>query len=560
MGLGNERQASAVKDLAGKSAVRGAAWVSLGLVAVLLLGSYPVLFSFFARMLGDPGDPRLTNLILENTYQAVIERSHGLWDARIFYPTPNTAAYTELLLGSAPIYWVIRLCGQASDTAYQLWILIVLGLDYLAFYYWLTRCFGYAPLPSAVGALLFAAGAPRTGQNSHQQLFAQFFTIGALYALFRIFTVESGRDDGRRGGWIAAFVLLVAAQFYAGFYLGWLFCLTLLLAAIVTLGRSDLRSRALWIAGRNRRAIALALLLGLATIGPLFVHYRSVVPEIGEVTFDDIEAGVPHLQSWLFLGQTSRLYGWMSRVSLWQRLAIPHEHSLGVGFLTTAVAIAGLYRNRGIPAVGIASATALLTIAITTAFPRNLAVWPYLYRILPGAAAIRALSRIGLVVAIVVALGVAGFLQSFMQSIGGTLLPAILVTGIILEQTRSLPSYDKLLMRSKAQTIAAKLDGARCSFFYFSPRLHKKMRDEDMVVMRVLWQLDAMQAAVLRGIPTVNGYSGHFPSGWEELAANEIVVKADARRLRAALTTWLKTHGLDAMDFCWVRMAGDYEY
>src|SRR5262249_10803421 len=157
------------------------------------------------------------------------------------------------------------------------------------------------------------------------------------------------------------------AQLYAGFYLGWLLCLALLLAALVTSCRPRLLSRALWIAGRNRRSIALALLLGGATIGPLFVHYRSVVPEIQQVTYDDVLGGVPHLQSWLFLGATSWLYGWMSSISIWRGLAVPHEHSVGVGLLTTAVAIAGLYRNRSYPAVALAATTALLTIGITTA-------------------------------------------------------------------------------------------------------------------------------------------------------------------------------------------------
>jgi len=193
---------------------------------------YPMLLSTFRRMEVNTGDTRLLNFILEHSYRWfrswLTFHPISLWDQPIFFPTVNVGAYSDILLGSAPIYWLLRIGRFAPDTAFQLWMVAILILDFVSMALFLRNCLGFGRLPSAVGAFLFAFGSPRLAQLGHQQLLPQFFTMFAVYGLFRFF--EPRKMSAKQG--IHIFFLCFAAQLWAGFYLGWYLFLGLLVAAI----------------------------------------------------------------------------------------------------------------------------------------------------------------------------------------------------------------------------------------------------------------------------------------------------------------------------------------
>src|SRR5439155_20638717 len=111
----------------------------------------------------------------------------NLWDQPFFFPTTNAGAYSDILLGSAPVYWLFRMVRFEPDTAFQLWMVAVLLLDFVSMLLFLRNCVGLGLLSSALGAFLFAFGSPRLAQLGHQQLLPQFFTMFGLYGLFRFF-------------------------------------------------------------------------------------------------------------------------------------------------------------------------------------------------------------------------------------------------------------------------------------------------------------------------------------------------------------------------------------
>src|SRR3954451_16918082 len=79
-------------------------WLALnGGLCILYL---PTLASGFHQMQNDPGDTRLVNYILEHS-RLWLQSAPGhleFWNPPIFHPVKNAAAYTEILLGAAPVY------------------------------------------------------------------------------------------------------------------------------------------------------------------------------------------------------------------------------------------------------------------------------------------------------------------------------------------------------------------------------------------------------------------------------------------------------------------------
>src|SRR3712207_6730919 len=102
----------------------------------LAMAHHPTLLSGFARIQGDPGDTRLNNYVLEHGYRwlSAAPGHERFWSPPIFYPAPNTAAYSDILLGVAPFYWFWRLVGLEADTAFQCWTLTVSSLNIVAAY------------------------------------------------------------------------------------------------------------------------------------------------------------------------------------------------------------------------------------------------------------------------------------------------------------------------------------------------------------------------------------------------------------------------------------------
>ena len=94
------------------SALRSSAWLALaGYLAVAFVLLWPLPVELTTHMLGDPsGDPLLDAFILGWDADRLCHGLQGLWQAPLFYPAPDTLAWSEHLLGIAvfvaPIYWI----------------------------------------------------------------------------------------------------------------------------------------------------------------------------------------------------------------------------------------------------------------------------------------------------------------------------------------------------------------------------------------------------------------------------------------------------------------------
>ena len=517
------------------------ALLALGWAVALLLAFHPMLLSGLALIPGDLGDARLINYFLEHTWRWLLRDPlhRDLWSPPVFYPATNTGAYSDILVSAGPFYWCWRAAGFPMDTAFQLWLLTVSSLNYLAMYAFLARVLRLRGLAPALGAVLFTAGNSRVAEIVHPQLYPHFFTVVAVYALVRFFeTADAPARTMRPGWWFGAFCAASVLQIYASFYLGWFLGLALLVAAVAACVRAPTRRALFGALKRCRLSVAAWSAASAALAAPLAWHYVLAACEVGVRDVYGVLSGLPTPWAWFLIDETSWLYGWVPFLR-----AVPGKpgwFQLGVGFLTPALGVWGLWRMRRSP-IGyfILVAAAALAVLATAVGPVTL--WYVVYFGVPGGAAVRAGFRVCLLVLFALSAGAACFVHERKR----LWVAAALALVCVLEQGRTPPTFKKQDSRDRVAELAARVP-PDCRTFFYTPR-----GDPDSYLQQAFVQVDAMWAGLQVGKPTINGYSGNIPPHYPFL----IAILRDGEDLsgwEAALDAWCKLHGVDRASVEWV--------
>lgn len=533
----------------------------------IVLQFHPMLASGFGRVQGDWADARLNNYILEHGYRWLlgIPGHERFWSPPVFYPAANTAAYSDVLLGVAPLYWPLRLAGLAPDSAFQLWMLVLGTLNFAFAFVLFWRGFRCRPLASGAGALLLSFAAMRSSQVMHAQLIALWYVVIAIFALLRIFEPEPELRAGvtiveRRGAWVFTLAAACVAQLYSSYYFGWFLSFALIIAALWSLVLPGARRRLALTARANVRTLGVAFVLAALALAPLALHYLGAEHEVGARGFASIEPLLPRVESWAYLGDDSWLYGWLAHDQIFRALPLEHEHRLGLGVATALLAAFGLWLARRRRSVQLMMLVPLTMALLATEWPGGFTLWRAVYLVVPGADALRAVSRIGIAILFPASLGVALLINAISRARRvppsraavtirrrdqrrRALAVAAIVGVVVAEQVTKPRSYDKLEGRARVARVEAEI-GTWCEAFLYTTI----GGDDDP------WRYhaDAMWASMDRGVPTVNGYSGNKPPGWNfydirvQSAAQDSVVGD-------SLARWEAKWKLDPSRICRVR-------
>jgi hypothetical protein len=492
----------------------------------MLAACWPMLASGFDRMETDPADTRHLNYVLEHDYRWLCGKAE-LWSPTFFWPEPNVAAFTELMLGVLPLYAPWRALGAEPDTAFQLWVVSVLALNWVFAHALFRRALGFEPLPAAAGAWVVAFGSSRMAALNHQHLLPCFFTVLAVHALVRIF-------QGAQRWWALVFFGALVLQFWACVTLAWLLCFWLAVVLAWALALPEPRAQVLRVLKTRPVPLAVSAAAAVLLLLPLVLPYRAAAAAAGSRTFEGAWAMVPQLQSWLYQGPHSVLYGRLADLSVFSRLPMDGEHRIGVGFATTLVMVAMLRREPWLKVLGLSALTVVL---VATLYRGRVSPWQGVMAVVPGADGIRAVARIGQLMLFPAGVAVACFARRAAKA--GWLVVAL----CIAEQLQYVPNtYSKTQLRADVAQVAQRVP-AGCRAFFYAPRGLEKYDEKT--------QLDAMWAGLWLGVPTVNGYSSHFPRGWE-LFDHGVHGELDTLRLQEALSMWAASRGLDVKDVCWV--------
>lgn len=471
----------------------------------LTLVYFPTLSSGFEVMQTAAADTVYNHLTLEHTWCWISGHcwDYGFWNPPFGYPLPNLKATSDLLLTFAPAYWVLRLFGVDQWTSYSLWMMAMSLLNYVVFYVFLRRCFDVTVIGGTFGALMFAFASPRTAQLVHAQLQPHVFIILVVWGLIRV--LDESASPQRRKVWLYVAALALVAQLAGAVYNFEFLCFVLLLSLPWALLFSGPRGR-IWRALKLLWPHALAAATLAASLGfPVISHYLEAKNAFDGWDFATGLAALPRLESWVHVGPHSWLYGWMSAQAPFTRIPAIHEHSVGIGFVTTTVAVVGLLAVRGRWSVRIMVLGSLSAMALLTLYPGHHTAWSLLFDYVPGMESIRIPVRIGMLLMVPLCIGLGCWAARWRRPWWRLAATLALVAVCCLEQVGSTSHRKVYPSYSQVAGLLARLDRDASVFVVFPPDGHPPNAHTEM---------PAMWAALHSGIPTINLCAAVVPGAW----------------------------------------------
>jgi hypothetical protein len=458
---------------------------------------------------GGINDPRLNNYFLENIYLAFTQPGRSLFEVDFFYPFPSIQGFGDTLWGVSPPYLLARALGYDPIDSFQLWFLFGYLANFVAARYMLRRL-ACGDTAATLGALIFAFALPVTAHSGHAQLHYRF---GAPLSVGFLLLFLTGRQWRLLGISLAWLTWQYYCSIYTGFFTS-LLMFTVLLAALATplVDANNLRRRLnawrdAWRTAdrRDRRGfIAIALACGMA-MGLLFLPYIQVSLIYGyQRPWWEISSMLPKPASYL-LADGSAIWGGLS--GRFDNIPMRHEHQMFFGVVPWLLALFGVAFSLSKPeeAAGRLMAAGFAILVALTLDLGGFSLWA-LAASLPLASAIRAMSRIDLIMLLPIAFLAAralDHLSARYRRAASMLLPAIAAL-MIAEAAMTTTNWTRIsdwryrLVELERQLPASLPANA---ILFFAQR-SAPTADED---------IDAMWVALRQGYKTLNGYSGWSP-------------------------------------------------
>lgn len=461
----------------------------LFLIFGLGLFTYPMFLSGFDKLAGDYGDSRLVVYLLEHYFYWFqnVEPHTQLWNVPMLYPHVNTLAYSDVFLGIAIFYVPLRFLINDPFLVTQIIYIISCALNFVAFYLILNKIIKFKDLASACGAFVFAFSLTRSVQVNHLQLMLQFFSIFALFFLFKVNLNNSKFMNYKY--YIIAGVLL-SLQFWTAIYFGYFTCLGLFLGCTICLCFKNSREILVNYFKNFYGEIIFGLIVFFILTLPLLIHYHMVGSSFDKETLIALLAEFPH---------------WISSFSF---VDFPIVHNfipansdkmLGCGILTTIFAFVGIYKLKNYR-WQIFSFIALIVVCFSVK-----EIYLFLTHILVGLGALRMSSRVVFIVLPLIALGFGYLIETWKWN-------KLVLMGVILlflaEQIPTNARFDLSKTEHYKRINGYQISG-RCESFYFYYR--NKTNGE----FNTDYEIDAMWLGLLNGIRTYNGYSGYMPETFD---------------------------------------------
>lgn len=479
-----------------------------------LLTSFPIpILSGFARVQTDEEDTVHLHYLLEHGWRWVSDPSYPstFWTPRYFHPAVNTFAYSENLIGTAPIYWALRV-GLSEDISLQVWILITFAANYVAMLV-VLRWFGVHPILATLGGYLFAFSLPRQAQLVHLLLLPQAFTPFAIYYFWKLL------HDPDRRSWVLL-LLMGAWQLLASIHLGWFlgFALATWFGLLAILDSACIKRLAVFLK-RNPAFAAITFLIVALGLGLFFRNYYTG-PTSVSVPYNISQRYSPPISNWL-AAEPHTL--WEQRLVLEKDQQNDMEDYLFCGFGMLAILLAaflfgweGRRSNQSRPVAQLSFSAAwccLFLVAITFNFGGNLSMWYPIYSCVPGADGIRAIGRVVLLVIPIALIGGLPAIQylaeeKITQSRRRNVLYAGLFALCALETVHyAHRSLDRAAIRARIDRYAAELVDVDAGFIFAGPEFNGAVSTHEAT---------AMWAGMIAKMPVINGYSSRYPDNYPE--------------------------------------------
>lgn len=471
---------------------------------------------------GDIGDTRLVNYLLEHFFRRAAGLENDYWNASYFYPFKSAITFSENLLGSAPIYAFFRWGGLDRETSFQWWYLLGFCLNYAAASYVLSRL-KFNPLATGMGAFFFTFGLPILAQETHPQLLYRFAIPLACFALYQFFQTSKLSN-------LSILSICIIWQFYLSIYMGVFLAVLLLITGILlpfSLIAATLRERLAcwpkqikqaWLCSTpSERMITAAAFLGSGILFILLMwpYYQASIHYGFFRSWGEV-----YLPDWKDFFSAGGAQIWYPLESLFINRSANSEQRLFPGIAIIALVLIGVgtlikSKSKNASLAWLNLVAALAFILFTLNFNGHSGYW-FLWH-LPGLKSIRVVGRIQLVLMWPIALFIAWVIDEIChrarQKQNWLLIFPLLLSGLLIAESVFFDhvTHSKLEAQQRLARMMA--------------RIPKNLPDNPILFIAdnksslyLFQEIDTMLLAQEIGMPTLNGYSGNFPPGYEAAA------------------------------------------
>jgi len=471
--------------------------------------------SGLAVLSGDRLDGLIETTILEHWYN--VFRGRDAWNTtKFFYPLQDSLAYNDGYLVYGMLYSPFRLAGLDMLASGELVNICVKAIGFASFYLLSRISYSASWTFATLGAVLFTLSCTSYEQTYHVQLLSVAFAPLLMYLVERhLASLPNRSRDAALWGCAAAIVLDL--WLLTAFYMAWF---TLLLIAVGVLLAVGLRLARLWRppAVSPGRLWPTALAGGVFVVGalPFLGLYLPKAAETGMHPWSETLSFLPGVLDIVNVGPDNLLFGSADRAlnhAVRPDFPAHGEHTVGlppVLLILFALSLPSLHRRGLLLLLTSLSCLVVWTLALHVG---SATLWHAVYDIVPGAKAVRVVSRLHILLVAPVILAVIGYLAVLSRRLPGWLLLALCLL-LVLEQIDTAPNAGLDHPGEIGRLLAIPPAPAGCQVFYATttrpgPPLYSEELDGTYSL-----NVDSMLLAEWINLPTVNGMASFVPPGW----------------------------------------------
>lgn len=506
---------------------------------------------------GDSYDGMIEVSILNHWYSVL--RYGDAWNVTsYFYPYPATLGYNDTNFVPGIPFAIARLLGADPFLAVFLAHVCMKGLGFAGMYVLLRRGFAvWTPFAVAGAALFTTSNASLIHMYHGQLLSVSLFPWLGFLALRAVAALTQGQSRAL-AIYGSGFALLFGVTAFNAFYGLWFFSLFLLIStpiALLLIGPQK-RHTVVTSAARQWRPLLLIAIVGVVALIPMLLLYLPKMREgahWGYWVSSQYQIGVATLVN---VGSGNLVWGHLKE---WLGLSKPFalgESQFGIPFgllLTFFVALFWAVRTRTINVLVLGLAT-LTVIVLGMRLPGNFSLWWVVFEIVPGASAVRVVSRLLLFALVAIIPVVIVFLD---RTSRGRWFAAVVIGFLLVEEVQLAAPLRLDRGEELAMIRAVGAPPSNCSaIFVVSARDSAFPALREARTIAVNWgadgriapglladyrhNVDAMILASYYHVPTINGVSSFNPPNWN-------FKSPDARDYGDRVRTYAKAHAISSL-------------
>ena len=523
-------------------------WPLIFLITGALWFHWRIIQSGFDLVYGDYGDNRLSMMLMEHWYNYFLGNV-SFRNPIFFFPAKDVLGFTDsYFLFSLP-YALGRTIGLTEYGAFQS---VVIIFNIFAFFsmYWLLRCvLSLDVLISNIFATMFAFPNVIAVNMGHMQ----FLSIALLPLLsgilFRFVTVLKMHPNlGFLYG--VAFSIIFPLLAYTSFYTAWFYALYLLIILLIFIliicwqRKWEFFIDVLNVVSNSRYVLLSITMFGMLASVPFLITYGPQYLQRGGFVPDELFIStLPHPVDLINVGSTNLVWGGLLKQLIPNMSNRLSAYELNMGFpilfasiLLIGTVTSGIYWLKGaaskvldVSYVGLTfllGFTVLLCLSFIINWYNGVSLWWFIRAIVPGAKAIRVVSRFQLILIFPASVAVAMFLSYVKSNYINIIhndwhkwlsLALFTLLMIFLFAEQSSPVYATVSKGEELEKFSRIMaPPSSCKVFALSRVEPSGGRNgkilsgtEEAIVRRS--QVDAIYLAYKYKIPTVNGLSSLNP-------------------------------------------------